>query len=179
MSAHQHSPCGIRLATSKIQAFNWGKRRSVVPSAITMTGQLSTKQNWLKRLMITTLAILLSGTNCLFCCGQLITFAAPVEEDNCATRSHESVSNDNCCSESPGESKDSESAPCNDDCCILSAPLAEMPSGAQSGQLFAATAQAALLFKATELARQPSLPSRQVRSIHQEATYLRCCVFLI
>jgi hypothetical protein len=144
-----------------------------------MTGQLSTKQTWLRRLLITTLAIVLSGTNCLFCCGRLITFAAPIEEENCTTLPHESVGSDNCCSESSGESEDSETPPCDDECCILSAPLAEIPSVAQFSQVSAANAQAALLFQTMELAKPSPLPSGQIRSIHHEATYLRCCAFLI
>ena len=144
-----------------------------------MSWQSSIKWNWLKRLTVVALALFISGTNNLFCCGQLMDVTAQSSSESCATDLGQAVGNDDCCSENSTERHNSEPDPCTEECCILSAPLAEIPSVAQFSQVSFASAHASLLVQTTELARRPSLPSRQVRSIHQEATYLRCCAFLI
>ncbi|HMY71797.1 MAG TPA: hypothetical protein PLQ88_08170 [Blastocatellia bacterium] len=118
--------------------------------------------------------------NCLFCCGQLLV--APVQaaaEESCATRSHEVSGEDDCCSKSSSKSEHSNSAPCHNECCILSAPLAEVPSAAQFHSQQAATAHAALFLQTATPAKHSARFTYGIQPCHKQDTYLHCCIFLI
>src|SRR5262245_4978808 len=134
----------------------------------------------LHRFAAIALALWLSGLSCLLCCGTLMPADFTTAAHDCSIAQAESCGaesgEDSCCSE---PSEQSEKSPCQKECCILDAPLADLPLAKRLIQspatLPAATWRSILPDQTTKL----SSTTGWFRLPDQKETYLRCCVFLI
>ncbi|MGH9855075.1 MAG: hypothetical protein ACREBD_35030, partial [Blastocatellia bacterium] len=83
---------------------------------------------------------------------------------------------DGCCSE---PSEQSDKSPCQKECCLLDAPLADLPLASQLIQSSATLPVATWRSVSPNQITKLSLTTVRFRSPDQRETYLRCCVFLI
>lgn len=140
-------------------------------------------KTWLKQLAATMLAIWLSGTSCLLCCGPMEK--SSLEAENCAAKSSHSESveelhNDgDCCSENLSTDHSSPESPCQDECCILNAPASELPGTFKLNQFSAMTSPAELPTAFSEPDRNGNIPFSKQHLPEGQKIHLRCCVFLI
>jgi len=148
-----------------------------------MTSWFSQLTNlWFKQFSATLLAVLLSGTSCLLCCGPMEKSAAEAENyavslpvEDSAELCHE----DSCCSENSGDTSSSSEAPCQDECCILNAPASELPATLKLHQ-FSAVLSSTVLSPSFALPVKGDKLSVLPHHLSEGQTiHLRCCVFLI
>jgi hypothetical protein len=141
---------------------------------------LRRKYSQLHRFAAIALALWLSGVSCLLCCGTLATADVTTVTDDCSMIQAESCgmdgAGDGCCSE-PSEQSDEN--PCQKECCILDAPLADLPLAPQLIQSPATLPVATWRFVLPDKLTELSFTTRRFHLPDQRETYLRCCVFLI
>jgi hypothetical protein len=148
-----------------------------------MTGWVSQSKNlWFKQFSVTLLAVLLSGTSCLLCCGPMEKSAA--EAENCAVSlpvedSAELCHKDDCCSENSGDTSSSTEVPCQDECCILNAPASELPATLKLHQFSAVLSPTVSSPSLALPVKNYKLPFLNQHLPEGQTIHLRCCVFLI
>lgn len=136
------------------------------------------KQSWGLRLTATVLAIWLSGLNCLVCCGPSV-YASQTEPQNCATQLNDRCEDDDCCTV-PTESEQAPPADsCEDECCLLSAPVTELPSPNHLKHFSSSDLPANLRYEVAEPATPYAMAPHALLPADRQKTYLRCCTFLI
>lgn len=142
-----------------------------------------TNRPWLKQLLITVLAVWVSGASCLMCCGPLEISAAEVE--NCSAKSShkestdELYNDDDCCTENSDSEHSSSNEPCQEECCILNAPASELPGTFKINQMLAMTSPVASLLSFSGTVKTGNIPFSQLHQPEGPKIHLRCCVFLI
>ncbi len=134
----------------------------------------------LHRFAAIALALWLSGLSCLLCCGTLAPADFTTVAHDCSMDQAESCGPENgedgCCSEPSGQS---DKSPCQKECCILEAPLADLPPAPQLIQSPGALPVATWRFVPPDQITKLPFNGGQFRLPDQRETYLRCCVFLI
>lgn len=149
-----------------------------------MTRWFSQSYNlWLKQFLASLLAVLLSGTSCLLCCGPMENSAA--EAENCAVslpaeNSAELCHEDDCCSKNSGAVPSStDEGPCQDECCILNAPASELPATIKLNQFSAGLSHTVSSPTFALSVKEDNHPVLQQHLPEGQTIHLRCCVFLI
>lgn len=139
------------------------------------------KNLWIKQLSAILLAVVLSGTSCLLCCGPMENSAAAAENcamtvpvEDSAKLGHE----DDCCAENTGDAPSSE-VPCQDQCCILNAPASELPTTLKFKQFSAFLSPAFSSPSSALPVKGDKLPVLQQHLSEGQTIHLRCCAFLI
>ncbi len=156
-----------------------GKKTQRKTEKIAMTQQFTNRQRRVTRLLVVLLAIFLSGANSVFCCGQSVLAKTPPAAEHCATTAGNAVTDGDCCAEKSPEPVESSTAPCDDECCILSAPLAELPGGISVGRFVRALPAASAYLPVGESAPNAAPRFQPTFLLQKRETYLQCCVLLI
>ncbi|MGE0126767.1 MAG: hypothetical protein AB7U82_01590 [Blastocatellales bacterium] len=136
---------------------------------------------WQTRFLATALAVWLSGMSCLLCCGKIVSAETPEAEscaaaDECSTDGSEAHGERGCCLESHDQS---DSSPCQKECCILDGPSSDLPRAPHLIQPSATPVQAAWNLVPADIPAQPDFQPGQLQLPNKQETYLQCRVFLI
>ncbi len=134
---------------------------------------------YFNRVMVTALAVWLSGVSFLFCCGEFASASSQDEHVGCSVETDDSIANDNCCATQGEEKPRSKSTPCKDECCVLKAPLAEIPIVGKFEKIIALNPSLCARNPLSESSKILCFSHKPLRLPDNQNTYLRCCTFLI
>lgn len=148
-------------------------------SDVFMFTRLNSTHPYLKKMTVTALAVWLSGVSFLFCCGEFALASAQDEHVGCSVETVDSIDNDNCCATQGDEKSNPKSTPCKDECCILKAPLAEIPIASKFEKIVAHNPHLSALKPISESSNTLCSSHKPHRLPDNQNTYLRCCTFLI